>query len=49
LLGLTLLLIAGLCWPYLRASVTRRRFGGAVVFLAVSFAAESVLPWLAPE
>src|SRR6516164_9776428 len=49
LLGLTLLLIAALGWLYLRASVTRRRFGGAVVFLAVSFAAESVLPWLPPE
>jgi small-conductance mechanosensitive channel/CRP-like cAMP-binding protein len=49
LLGLGLLLAAGLYWLYLHASVTRRRFGGAVVFLAISFAAESVVPWLPRE
>ena len=49
LLGLTLLLAAGLSWLYLRASATRRRFGGAVAFLAISFAAESLVAWLPPE
>ena len=48
LLGLSLLLAAGLSWLYVSAAATRRRFGGAVLFLAISFAAESSLPWLPP-
>jgi small-conductance mechanosensitive channel/CRP-like cAMP-binding protein len=49
LLGLTLLLAAVLGWLASRTAPNRRRFGGAVLFLAVAFAAEALIPWLPPK
>jgi small-conductance mechanosensitive channel/CRP-like cAMP-binding protein len=49
ILGLGLLSALGLLWLYLRRGFQGRRFGGAVLFLAVAFAAEAAIPWMRPE
>jgi small-conductance mechanosensitive channel/CRP-like cAMP-binding protein len=46
LFGLALLASAGGIWLSIRAHPTRRRFGGAIAFLAAACAAEVVIPWL---
>jgi small-conductance mechanosensitive channel/CRP-like cAMP-binding protein len=46
LVGLVVLAAAGVIWRSVRADPMRRRFGGAIAFLATAFAAEVVIPWL---
>lgn len=46
LLALVLLAAAGLGWLAIRRDATRRRYGGAIAFLGIAFAAEAALPWL---
>src|SRR5215468_8616263 len=48
ILALGLLAAVAVLWLYLRRNFEGRRFGGAVSFLAVAFAAEVLIPWLPP-
>jgi len=46
LLALALLGSMGAIWWSIRADPMRRRFGGAIAFLATAFAVEGAIPWL---
>jgi small-conductance mechanosensitive channel/CRP-like cAMP-binding protein len=48
-LGLSLLAAVVALWILIRARPAQRRFGGALIFLAITFASETILPWLSVE
>ncbi len=48
LASIVLLALTGGLWIWIRENAVYRRFGGALVFVAVVFAAETLIPWLSP-
>ena len=44
--GLSLVGVVAVLWILIRRRLARRRFGGALVFLAIAFVAETIIPWL---
>ncbi|MBI2962674.1 MAG: mechanosensitive ion channel [Deltaproteobacteria bacterium] len=46
LLALALLGLTRILWVVVHRHPARRRFGGAITFLAIAFAGEAVIPWL---
>lgn len=49
LTALALVAVAGIAWLSIRQDSERRRFGGVITFLAVSFVAETLVPLLSPS
>ena len=49
LLGTALLIAVAVAWTFLHREPRTRRYGGALVFLALAFATEVIVPWLDPR